>query len=163
STAASDGFAPGVLSPTEIDLEAAGIATQRPQLSRLEAALRNEPGVAAVIGPGEQPPPPAPQITLSRDANAPRLPLVSDSSPRARVAAVSAPAPPGGSAIPKLEALTARLPRLLADAGLARPQVHVGGETAVAQATVAAVLDDLKRIGLVALAVNLLLLMLFLR
>ena len=71
--------------------------------------------------------------------------------------------PLGAPAIHKLEALNDRLPRLIAAAGLGHPQVRVGGETAVAHETVQGVLSDLKRIGLVALAVNLLLLMIFLR
>ena len=150
-TAASDGFAPGVLSPTEIDLQAPGISTRRPQLSRLEAALRREPGVAAVLGPSEQPGPPAPQIMIAGDANAVRLAVIFDSDPL------------GAPAIHKLRALGERLPRLLAAAGLGSAAVHVGGETAVADETVRSVLNDLKRIGLVALAVNVLLLMLFLR
>ena len=151
ATAASDGFAPGVLSPTEIDLEAPGIATRSAQLARLEDALRREPGVAAVIGPREQPAPPAPQIMVARDANAARVAVIFDSDPL------------GAPAIHKLEALRDRLPRLVAASGLGRPQVRVGGETAVAQETVDSVLNDLKRIGLVALAVNLLLLIIFLR
>jgi putative drug exporter of the RND superfamily len=150
-TAASAGFAPGVLSPTEIDLTAPGIAARRPQLSRLEAALRREPGVAAVLGPIEQPGPPAPQIMIARDANAVRLAVIFDSDPL------------GAPAIHKLQALRDRLPRLLEAAGLAGPQVRIGGETAVAGETVESVLNDLKRIGLVALAVNLLLLAIFLR
>ena len=149
--AASAGFAPGVLSPTEIDLTAPGIAARRPQLDRLEGALRREPGVAAVLGPTEQPSPPAPQIMIARDANAVRLAVIFDSDPL------------GAPAIHKLQALRDRLPRLLEASGLAAPQVRIGGETAVADETVESVLNDLKRIGLVALAVNLLLLAIFLR
>ena len=151
ATAASDGFAPGVLSPTEIDLESPGIATRRVQLGRLEAALRREPGVAAVLGPAEQPGPPAPPIMIARDPNAVRLAVIFDSDPL------------GAPAIHRLRALRQRLPRLLGASALGTPRVRIGGETAVADETVRAVLNDLKRIGLVALAVNLVLLMLFLR
>jgi RND superfamily putative drug exporter len=88
---------------------------------------------------------------IARDANAVRLAVIFDSDPL------------GAPAIHKLQALRDRLPRLLEAAGLAGPQVRIGGETAVAGETVESVLNDLKRIGLVALAVNLLLLAIFLR
>jgi uncharacterized protein (DUF2267 family) len=52
---------------------------------------------------------------------------------------------------------------MLRSSGLGAPQVQIGGETAVAHETVDGVLQDLRRIGVVALLVNLLLLMLFLR
>ncbi len=151
ATAASEGFAPGVLSPTEIDLEQPGIATRGPQLARLEDLIAREPGVAAVIGPREQPPPPAPRILVTGDGNAARLAVVLDVDPL------------GAPAIDRLEDLRARLPALLRQSGLGAPRTLVGGETAVAAETVDRVLDDLKRIGVVALAVNLLLLVLFLR
>ena len=52
---------------------------------------------------------------------------------------------------------------MLEQSGLGGSRYAVGGETAVAGETVDAVIADLKRIGIVALAVNLLLLALFLR
>ena len=42
---------------------------------------RREPGVAAVVGPREQPPPPAPQVIVSRDGGGARLAVVFDSDP----------------------------------------------------------------------------------
>ncbi len=151
ATAASEGFAPGVLSPTEIDLEQPGIATRGAQLARLEDLIGREPGVAAVIGPREQPPPPAPRILVTGDGGAARLAVVFDVDPL------------GAPAIDRYEALRAKLPDLLRQSGLGAPRTLIGGETAIASETVQRVLDDLKRIGVVALAVNLLLLMLFLR
>ncbi len=151
ATAAGEGFAPGVLSPTEIDLSAPGIGARGDALARLEDAIRREPGVAAVIGPHEQPPPPAPQVMVTRDANAARLAVIFDSDPL------------GAPAIHRLDALRTRLPALLRSSGVGAARTAVGGETAVAHETVQAVLHDLRRIGIVALLVNLLLLMLFLR
>src|SRR5204863_9582103 len=49
--AAGHGFAPGVLSPTEIDVVGPGIANRRPQLARLQALVARADGVAAVVGP----------------------------------------------------------------------------------------------------------------
>ena len=72
--AASRGFAPGIVSPTEVDLLAPGIAARPAQLARLEDLVARQPGVAAVVGPREQPPPPAPQVQLRarRRRRAPR-------------------------------------------------------------------------------------------
>ena len=104
-----------------------------------------------MIGPREQPAPPAPRILVSEDGGAARLAVIFDSDPLA------------ATAIERLERLRERLPGLLRESGLGDARVSVAGETAVAGETVDAVLADLKRIGVVALAVNLLLLMLFLR
>jgi putative drug exporter of the RND superfamily len=148
--AAARGFAPGVVGPTEIDLAAPGIAGRRDALARLEDLVRREPGVATVIGPREQPAG-APPVLVSRDGGAARLAVIFDSDPT------------GAEAIDRLDALRDRLPALLRASGLGSPQVLIGGETAVAHETVDGVLHDLRRIGLVALAVNLILLMIFLR
>ncbi len=148
--AASQGFARGVVAPTEIDLAQAGIAGRADALARFEDLVAREPGVSTVIGPREQPAG-APPVLVSRDGSAARLAVVFDSDPT------------GADAIDRLDALRGRLPALLRESGLGSPQVQIGGETAVAHETVNGVLHDLRRIGLVALAVNLLLLMLFLR
>jgi RND superfamily putative drug exporter len=148
--AAARGFAPGVVAPTEIDLAAAGIGGRGDALGRFEDLVAREPGVASVIGPREQPQG-APAVLVSRDGGAARLAVLFDSDPT------------GAQAIDRLDALRDRLPALLRASGLGAPQVQIGGETAVAHETVDGVLRDLRRIGLVALAVNLLLLMLFLR
>jgi RND superfamily putative drug exporter len=148
--AAAEGFAPGVVGPTEIDLAQAGIAGRGDALARFEDLVGREPGVATVIGPREQPAG-APPVLVTRDGGAARLAVVFDSDPT------------GATAIDRLDALRDRLPALLRQSGLGAPQVAIGGETAVAHETVEGVLHDLRRIGLVALAVNLLLLMLFLR
>jgi RND superfamily putative drug exporter len=151
SDAAGQGFAPGVLSPTEIDLEQPGIAARRDQLGRLEDLIRREPGVAQVIGPREQPPAPAPQILVGSRGGAARMAVVFDSDPL------------GAPAIHRYEDLRDRLPGLMRASGLGAPRASIAGETVVASETVHGVLNDLWRIGLVALAVNLVLLMLFLR
>jgi RND superfamily putative drug exporter len=148
--AAARGFAPGVVGPTEIDLTAAGIGGRGAQLARFEDLVAREPGVSTVIGPREQPAG-APPVLVTRDGSAARLAVVFDSDPT------------GADAIDRLDAVRGRLPGLLRASGLGAPAVAIGGETAIAHETVEGVLHDLRRIGLVALAVNLLLLMLFLR
>jgi RND superfamily putative drug exporter len=149
--AASRGFAPGIVSPTEIDLVAPGIAARRAQLARLQGLVGRADGVAAVVGPSNQPPPPAPQIALARNGNAARLAVVFDSDPL------------GAPAIDDLRALRARMPGMLRAAGLPGTQVAYGGETALGDDTVSSVLDDLARVAVVVLLVNVLLLALFMR
>jgi putative drug exporter of the RND superfamily len=149
--AASRGFAPGIISPTEVDLVAPGIAGRRAQLARLQGLVAREDGVAAVVGPREQPPPPAPQVSLSRDGGGARLAVVLDSDPL------------GAPAIDHLRALRDRMPNLLQSAGLGGAQVVYGGQTALADDTVSRVLDDLARVAVVAVLVNVLLLALFMR
>jgi RND superfamily putative drug exporter len=150
--AASEGFAPGILAPTEIDLAAPGIADRRTELARLESLVGEQAGVAATVGPREQPPAPAPRVMVSDDGSGARMAVVFDHDPL------------GAPAIDDLDALEARMPSLVAQSGLdPAPQVSFAGQTALAGETVDAVIDDFKLIGVVALLANLLLLMVFLR
>ena len=149
--AASRGFAPGIVSPTEVDLLAPGIAGRPAQLARLQDLVARQPGVAAIVGPREQPPPPAPQVSFARGGGGARLAVVFDSDPL------------GAPAIDHLRALRDRMPGLLRSAGLSGTRVAYGGQTALADDTVARVLDDLARVAVVAVLVNLLLLALFMR
>jgi RND superfamily putative drug exporter len=149
--AASRGFAPGIVSPTEVDVLAPGIAGREAQLARLQALVERQPGVAAAVGPREQPRPPAPQVMVSRDGGAARLAVVFDSDPL------------GAPAIDHLRDLRDRMPDLLRGAGLSGARVVYGGQTALADDTIARVLDDLARVAVVAVLVNLLLLALFMR
>jgi RND superfamily putative drug exporter len=156
-----------VLSPTEIDLEQPGIAGRREELARLQGLIDREPGVAAVFGPQDQPPPPAPPVLVAssrpRSAAAPAGRVTSHQA-GARFGVVLDVDPLGAPAIDRLERLRARLPALLRESGIGEGvRVGIGGETALADETVDRVVADLERIGLVALAVNLLLLVLFLR
>jgi putative drug exporter of the RND superfamily len=150
--AASRGFAPGIVSPTEVDVLAPGVAGRTAQLARLQALVAREPGVAAVVGAPEQPPPPAPRVMVSRDGGAARLAVVLDSDPL------------GAPAIDHLRKLRDHMPGLLRSAGLSpTTRVVYGGQTALADDTVARVLDDLARVAVVAVLVNFLLLALFMR
>jgi putative drug exporter of the RND superfamily len=149
--AAQQGFAPGILAPTEVDLAQPGIGGKRPQLARLQAVVGREPGVAAVIGPAQQPPG-APPVTIARDGQAARLAVVLDEDPL------------GAPAVDRFRALRDDMPALVRRAGLG-PDVKLsfGGETALADDTITRVLDDLKRVAVVAIIVNLLLLVVFMR
>ena len=145
------GFAPGILAPTEIDLEQPGIAARRAQIARLEDLIARQRGVVAVIGPREQLRG-VPRVLVSRDDAGARFAVVLDRDPL------------GAPAIDRFRDLRERLPALVRQAGLpSGAHLSFGGETALAEDTIARVLDDLKRVAAVAIAVNLLLLALFMR
>jgi RND superfamily putative drug exporter len=149
--AAGEGFAPGIVAPTEVDIVAPGVAARSAQLARLQDLIRRERGVAAVVGPRDQPPAPAPQVMLARRGGAARMAVVFDSDPL------------GGPAIDRLRELRDHMPGLLRASGLSGARVALGGETALADDTVSRVLDDLARVAVVVVLVNLLLLGLFMR
>jgi RND superfamily putative drug exporter len=149
--AAQQGFAPGILAPTEVDLQQPGIAAKRAQLARLEQLIGREHGVSAVIGPREQAQG-APAVMVSKDGGAARYAVVFDHDPL------------GAGAVERFRDLRDRMPGLVRQAGLGpRVKATFGGETALADDTITRVLDDLKRVAVVAIVVNLLLLALFMR
>ncbi len=149
--AAEAGFAPGVLSPTAILLERDGLGDADRAVDRLGALLERQPGVAGVLGPGD--------IPGSSDLGV----LVAESGDAARYLVFFDTAPLGAQAIDALDRLEDRLPALLAAAGLADASTAVAGDTALALSVVDRTSADLVRISIAALAVNLLLLVLFLR
>jgi putative drug exporter of the RND superfamily len=149
--AASRGFAPGIVSPTEVDLVGPGVAAKRAQLARLQGLIARSDGVSALVGPDNQPRPPAPQIAVARNGNGARFAVVFDSDPL------------GARAIHDLRTLRDQMPGMLRSAGLSGTQIAYGGETALADDTVSRVLDDLARVAVVVLLVNFVLLALFMR
>ncbi|MBC7292251.1 MAG: MMPL family transporter [Actinotalea sp.] len=148
--AASAGFAPGIVSPTELLVEGDGIGDDD-GVVRLGDALREQPGVAGVIGPGDAAAADDLGVLVAESGDAVRYLVVLDSTPLE------------ATAIENLGALRERLPDLAAEAGLEGATPYLGGDTALAASIVGATTDDLLRIGLAALAVNLLMLVIFLR
>ncbi|HEU4449049.1 MAG TPA: MMPL family transporter [Gaiellaceae bacterium] len=149
--AAAEGFAPGVLSPTLLLVEQAGLGGLREELLRFQRLLEAEPGVAGVIGPGTLP------------ASVPRGVAVSETGAAARFVVLAESDPLGPQARAALDDLRRRVPLLLERAGLAPTTVAFAGNTALADETIATVLEDLGRIALAALVVNVLFLVVFLR
>ncbi len=145
------GFASGILSPTELLLEGTDVADQSEQLGRLGGLLKQEPGVAAVLGPGDLPVDGTFGLLLAKSGDAARFLVVFDAVPL------------GARAIDDLAALRERLPGLLTRAGVTGVSVGVAGDTALSQGVVEGTSADLLRISTAALLVNLLLLVLFLR
>ena len=136
---AGQGFAAGIIAPTEIIVEGSGLASNREGLVRLEEQLDSADGVAMVVGPREAPDDLAEGIVIAEGGNAARYAVVFD-----------APAV-GGEAIDDLERLRETMPELLADSGLEGAEASFAGDTALAEETVNSTMGDVWRIGLTAL------------
>lgn len=150
--AAGTGFAPGIAAPTVVLVERDGIGSETVGLLRLQRALADQPGVAGVLGPAEQQIPQAPDgLFVTEDGNAARYVVILDHDPL------------GAPAIEEVRALEDALPGLLSDSGFGESRAGVTGQTALASDTVQAVVDTSLRVGITVLAVNFLLLALFLR
>jgi putative drug exporter of the RND superfamily len=149
---AAQGFAPGILAPTELLLEQAGIAGRQAELERLQALLARQPGVAAVIGAAQARGGAPPGVVVSEDGAAARYALVLDDEPT------------GADAIATIRRLERRMPALQRQAGLPTDvRTSYAGETALASETVDALVNDLKRVVLATAVVTFVLLALFLR
>jgi putative drug exporter of the RND superfamily len=150
-TAAADGFAPGILSPTEILVIGPGVARQSAALARLQHELATRPGVAEIAGPASLP------------ASAPVNPMVAASGGAARFVVVEKTDPLDATAISRVQQLQHDLPALARAAGLPGVRFELGGQTALTGDSIGSVFADLGRVALAIMAVTLLLLALFLR
>jgi putative drug exporter of the RND superfamily len=155
--AAAEGFAPGILSPTDILAIGPGVAGQTAALGRLQDELARQPGVAELAGPA----------TLPRRAGVPVAradnPMLARSGDAARFVVVEGTDPLDATAISRVRALRRDLPSLARSAGLAGARFEVGGETALAGDSIEAVSGNLGRVAVAIGVVSLILLALFLR
>jgi RND superfamily putative drug exporter len=149
--AAGEGFAPGVIAPTELLLQDPGIQNRGAALGRLEAELKQQPHVAGVIGAGDQPAGGRFGGAFAPRGGAARYAIIFDRDP------TEAPA------IADFERLERTLPDLLRRVGLGGATVGWGGETALGAETVQATDTSLWRVLAAAFAVNFVFLVLFLR
>ena len=149
SVAASAGFAPGILAPTEVLVIGPGVGAQTTADRRLADALRRQPGVASVVGPAVLPGSTSNPM-VAKDGNAVRFALVYDTDPL------------NATAIGQVRVLTARLPALGNAAGLRGARYEVGGQSALTGDAINATASDLWRVGVVIMMVTLLLIV-FLR
>jgi len=122
AAAAAEGFAAGILSPTEILLEGEGLGARPEALAELGRRLDAEPGVAGVVGPRDLPVTGELGILVSQSGDAARYLVVFDTDPL------------GATAIDNLERLEDR-PVLLETAGLTAV-TGIAGDTALAQGIV---------------------------
>jgi putative drug exporter of the RND superfamily len=164
--AAAAGFAPGIISPTEILLEGAGLSDQIKELTRLEELIGAHPSVAGVVGPREQ----SIIADLAREAGAESKAAaedlgvtVSKDGTAARYIVILDREPLGAGAMDTVRQLAERMPAMLRSSGLSGVRVSFAGDTALASDTVDQTLGDLGRIGLAIVVVDLILLVLFLR
>lgn len=149
--AAEAGFADGILSPTVLLLEGQDVASQRAALARLGDLVDDQPGVAGVLAPGDQPGRLEEGVLLSGDGDAARFLVVLDSDPL------------GAAAVDTVDELQQRLPALVERSGLTGVTVGVAGDSATAAYIVDQTEGDLVRITVAALTVSLVMLVLFLR
>jgi RND superfamily putative drug exporter len=149
--AAGEGFAPGILAPTVLLVEQESGPLDERSFARLQERLASEPGIAAVVGPADD---------AAREIEGL---VVSDATPAGRFLLVLEDEPHGGPAIETLDRVRDDIDPLVGDSGFEGATAAFTGETALAAETVDTLTDDLVRIAVAAFAVNLILLMIFLR
>jgi RND superfamily putative drug exporter len=164
STAASDGFAAGILSPTEILVIGPGVTSQTAALARLQHELSAQPGVAELAGPASFPGTSGASASgAPGGAGASLNPMLAGSGGAARFLVVERTDPLDATAIGQVRALQGRLAALGRSAGLSGVRFEVAGQTALISDSISSVFSDLGRVAIAIVAVTLILLMLFLR
>ena len=160
-TAAADGFAPGILSPTEILVIGPGVARQSAALARLQHELATQPGVAEIAGPASLPD--SAQFNPAQSDPARLNPMLAASGGAARFVVVEKTDPLDATAINRVQQLQRDLPALGRAAGLPDARYEMAGQTALTGDSIGSVFADLGRVALAIMAVTLVLLALFLR
>jgi RND superfamily putative drug exporter len=159
--AAADGFAPGILSPTEILVIGPGVGRQTAALARLQHELATQPGVAEIAGPARLPgsaslPSSAAQLNPAQfnpmlaASGAARFVVVENTDPLDATRSAGS----GSWHDP---------PALARAAGLRDARFELAGQTALTGDSIGSVFADLGRVALAIMAVTLVLLALFLR
>jgi putative drug exporter of the RND superfamily len=149
--AAAAGIGPGVLGPTMLVLEGAGIAKREAELASFQAGLEDDPRVVGVLGPADQPLPLRSGAMLAPNGKAARYVLALDGDPD------------GAAATKSLSELETELPSMLGRSDLHGVRTGIAGDT-----TIAAELSDdtttaFERVAPAALVVLLVLLWFLLR
>jgi RND superfamily putative drug exporter len=152
--AASRGFVPGILSPTEILVIGPGVTRQQAALGRLQHSLGSQPGVAGVLGPADFP-------VIQNRLN-PHL-MLAASGRAARYVVIQRTDPLGSTAINQVSKLRTGLPSLAREAGLRGVRFEVGGATALAGDAIQSMTSSVWRIALIISVVIVILLAIFLR
>lgn len=148
---ASAGFAPGIIAPTTILLRGGGVASNPAGLGTLQSEVEGQPGVAGVLGPSDLPAAQRQGVFRSQHADAARLVVVLDSEPYS------------ARGIDDLTALENAMPGMLERSGIHGASVAYAGDTAISKAAVDSMHHDILLVGAVVIAVNLVVLALFLR
>jgi RND superfamily putative drug exporter len=161
--AAADGFAPGILSPTEILVIGPGVARQTAALARLQHELATQPGVAEIAGPASLPGSASLPSSAAQLNPAQFNPMLAASGGAARFVVVENTDPLDATAISRVQQLQHDLPALARAAGLRGARFELAGQTALTGDSIGSVFADLGRVALAIMAVTLVLLALFLR
>ena len=161
--AAADGFAPGILSPTEILVIGPGVARQTAALARLQHELATQPGVAEIAGPARLPGSASLPSSAAQLNPAQFNPMLAASGGAARFVVVENTDPLDATAISRVQQLQHDLPALARAAGLRGARFELAGQTALTGDSIGSVFADLGRVALAIMAVTLVLLALFLR
>jgi RND superfamily putative drug exporter len=151
ASAAGQGFARGIVAPTEVLLRAPGLDARRSELETLQASLEREPGVAGIVGVRDQPEQIDGPVFVNQRGNAARFAVIFDDDPLST------------HAIHALRRIESDLPSLLSGAGLTGVQAGVAGDTALAKDSVDTMHGDIARVALALLLANFVLLAIFLR
>ncbi|ULE32968.1 MMPL family transporter [Mycobacterium sp. IDR2000157661] len=152
--AAAEGFPAGVLAPTEILLEEPGITAEQGELVALQDKLAAQPGVAAVVGPQQQP--------IDVSLNGAGL-FLAPGGDAARYLVIFDQPGLSASGLQSLIDLQSAMPVLQEEAGLAGARVEYIGAGALGAEFVSTARSDFVRVGIAVGVVNLVLLMVFLR
>jgi RND superfamily putative drug exporter len=148
---AAAGFAPGIIAPTAVVVAEPGITRRTAEIAALERLIEEQPAVAGVLGPRDQPVPLELGLFSAPGGGAIRYLLSLRSDPLA------------AEAIDGLREVRERMPELLAAAGLPGAEVSYAGDTALGLSLVDTAVDDLGRVAVAVVLVDLLLLVWFLR
>jgi RND superfamily putative drug exporter len=140
-------FPAGITEPTLLLLDGHDLNRKSEAIAKLRTEVSHVPGVA---------------LALANTA-LPRGVFVSKDGRAARFLVVLRPEALDARAIDVLRHLRGRMPELLRRAGLGDAKASFTGDTAIAEETVSSIRGDAVRVALVVLAVNLVLLALFLR
>jgi RND superfamily putative drug exporter len=149
--AASRGFVPGIIAPTDVLVRGRGVTSHRRALADLQRKLAAQPGVAGVVGPADLPAGRSLDVVLAKSGDAARYGVIERTDPL------------GATAIDRVRAMKRNLPSLARSAGLEGVRFEVGGETAVTSETIDSTLADMGRIAIAIAIVTLVLLAIFLR
>lgn len=151
SRAASMGFAPGIVAPTEVLLSKKGITEDLSQLRQLQTLIANQPGVAGVVGPADK----LTRVELGA--------FLSSGHDSARYLVIFDHDPFDTGAISELHHLERSMPALEVRAGIGRAKGAYAGDTAISAGIVDRSVSDLLHVGLYTMAVDLVILIVFLR
>lgn len=141
----------GITAPLEILVDGTDVGARETQLASLQGLILEQPGVAEVLGPAQNPLPRNFGVVVSKDGNHARLLAIFDTDPLT------------ADAVATYQRLRDRLPTLAAEAGLGDVRVQATGQTAIAAELAALTRHNLEVTLFVAVAVQLAILLLYLR